>query len=712
MTGAARVKTPDILQFEATECGAVALAIVLGYFGCHVSLSELRRRCGVSRDGSKAINMLRTARSLGMDAQGVMASSIQALTGLPLPIIVFWQFDHFVVVEGFDEDSVYVNDPEFGHRRLSNREFDSGFTGVALTIMPGDAFVPQGRKPSAWHALRDRLAGSWNGVAFVVAATAALAIPALVIAGLSKVFIDHVLVANIGGWLWPLVIAILTATLLAISISWLQMSCMMRLRLKFSMVTGAEFLWQTLHLPLAYFEQRYAGDIGERLDANERIAGFLTDQVAEGVVGLLTMALFATALFALSPTLAAIAVGTTAFNAALFVLLAGPIKRRAQRHRQDSARLAAVQVGGLQAIETLRATGMEGELLNRRAAAHASELTSQRELEDVSRVLELVPEFIVGASAVAILGVGAIEIMSGDITIGTLVAFEAIALSFQQPVTFMLELAGDLQMQRADLERLDDTLGQRWDSFYSFSRDGASDLSNRLAASRVAFSYSPFDEPVVRDMDIALAEGCSVAMVGRTGSGKTTMARLLCGLLEPVSGHVVHETTAGNQTGGVALVDQDCRLFEGSVRENLTLWDDLVPDDTLKRCLAEACIDSVVMARGGLDARIAEGGANFSGGECQRLEIARALVHSPRLLILDEATGALDVLVEKRVLRNIRARRCGVLIITHRLSAVRDCDEIVVIDKGHIVMRGTHDWLAQRSADYRTLLSWESELDA
>ena len=190
------------------------------------------------------------------------------------------------------------------------------------------------------------------------------------------------------------------------------------------------------------------------------------------------------------------------------------------------------------------------------------------------------------------------------------------------------------------------------------------------------------------------------------------MARLLCGLLEPVSGHVVHETTAGNQTGGVALVDQDCRLFEGSVRENLTLWDDLVPDDTLKRCLAEACIDSVVMARGGLDARIAEGGANFSGGECQRLEIARALVHSPRLLILDEATGALDVLVEKRVLRNIRARRCGVLIITHRLSAVRDCDEIVVIDKGHIVMRGTHDWLAQRSADYRTLLSWESELDA
>jgi NHLM bacteriocin system ABC transporter peptidase/ATP-binding protein len=711
-----KVKTPTVLQMEATECGAAALAIVMGYHQRFIPLDVLRVECGVSRDGSKAINMLRAARQHGMIAKGARVEQLEALDQLNLPYIVFWGFDHFVVVEGRRGQQFYINDPATGRRTVSAENFNQAFTGVVLTITPGPDFEKQGSPPSVLNPLKERLAASTGALAFIVFVTIALIVPGLMVAGFTKVFIDNILIQNIEHWVFPLLGGMVLTAFMRGMLVWLQHRYLLRLQIKIALTQSARFFWHTLHLPIAFFQQRYAGDISERIEANDRIALLLSNNLTASIVGLITLIFYAIAMAILNWQLSIFVITVAAANAALFYFVTRRIADRSRILLQESGQLAGFEASGLFAIETLKASVAENDFFGHWAGLHARTINSQQRIELYNGALEVIPQFFGGLATVAVLGYGSVQIIHGEITVGTLVAFQSLMMSFQAPIATLLSLGVETQEIRGDLMRLDDGLKHPVDPSFTSMRRGESPARERIDAvafHQVDFGYSPLDPPIIEDVSFQLAPTKQLAIVGQTGSGKSTVARLVCRLFRPWSGFITFGTEPQEEidpqllADSLAFVDQDIFLFEGTVSDNLTLWDTGLTQEQQLRALADACLDDVIAQRGGLDSRVAEGGANFSGGECQRLEIARALTSNPSVLIFDEATASLDPIVEKRIYQNIKRRNCAVLIIAHRLSAIRDCDEILVLEQGRIVQRGSHVSLMETNGPYQQLVTGE-----
>ncbi len=714
------VKTPTVLQLEATECGAAALAIVLGYYGRFIPLEVLRVECGVSRDGSKAINMLKAARRHGMTAQGAKVDELETLDQLEAPYIAFWGFDHFVVVEGRHKDRFYINDPATGRRSVSTLQFDRLFTGVVLTFAPGSEFEKAGSPPSVLKPLMERLAGSAGTLCFIICVTIALILPALMVAGFTKVFIDSILIQNIEHWMVPLVCGIVFTACLRGLLTWLQHRYLLRLQTQIALTQSARFFWHILHLPISFFQQRYVGDISERIDANDRIASLLSNELTASVVGLITLLFYAVAMAVLQWQLTIVVVAVALANAALFYFVTRRIADSSRVLLQESGQLAGFEVSGLFGIETLKAAVAETDFFARWAGLHTRTLNSEQRIELYTGALEVIPQLLQGLASVAVLGFGCLQIIQGEISVGTLVAFQSLMMSFQTPISTLLSLGTETQEIRGDLMRLDDCLKHPVDPSFKAAAgalDDAQQSIDRICMEHVSFGYSPLDQPIVEDVSLRLAPAKRLAIVGQTGSGKSTLAKLACRLIMPWSGRVLFGEDAQEEVGSrrlaqsLSFVDQDIFLFESSVSDNLTIWDSSVPREQQLQALADACLDEVIAQRGGLDSRVAEGGANFSGGECQRLEIARALTSNPSILVFDEATAALDPLIEQKVYENIKRRNCAVLIIAHRLSAIRDCDEILVLDKGRVVQRGTHASLIQSEGPYKNLVAWETQRD-
>ncbi|MBI2566843.1 MAG: NHLP family bacteriocin export ABC transporter peptidase/permease/ATPase subunit [Candidatus Schekmanbacteria bacterium] len=713
-----RIRTATILQMEAVECGAASLAIVLAHHGRHVPLEELRLATGVSRDGVTAKNIVQAARTYGLVAKGFRKTP-ENLRELQPPFIIHWNFNHFLVVEGIQKGLVYLNDPAAGPRTVSPEELDQAFSGVVLTFEPGPDFKKGGQPRTIWPALRSRLAGSAPALTYVVLVGLALVIPGLVIPIFTKTFVDQILVGQRHDWMTPLLLGMGLAALLQGALTWLQRKYLLRLETKLAIAATGRFLWHVLRLPVEFFTQRYAGDISQRVSSNDRVAQLLSGDLATTVVSLVQIAFFVSIMFVYDAVLTVIGLSVAGLNIAALRYVSRRRKDGSQRMQQDMGKVHGAAMNGLMMIETLKATGSEGDFFTRWSGYQAKVLNAQQELGRMSAFLGAVPGFLGTVNTVAILGIGGLRVMDGELTMGTLIAFQALMGSFMRPINQLVSLGSTLQEVEADMARIDDVVRYAVDPACGEASRGGSNggpvrLSGRLELAGVSFGYSRLAPALITDFSLSLRPGARVALVGGSGSGKSTVAKLVTGLYAPWAGEVrldgaplrAHDRRV--IAGSVALVDQEIFLLEGSVRDNLAMWDTTLPEEVIVQAAQDAHIHDDIAARaGGYASPVAEGGSNFSGGQRQRLEIARALVGNPALLVLDEATSALDATTERIIDENIRRRGCTCLIIAHRLSTIRDADEIIVLDRGKVVQRGIHDELIRQDGTYARLIAAE-----
>ncbi|MBI4276875.1 MAG: NHLP family bacteriocin export ABC transporter peptidase/permease/ATPase subunit [Armatimonadetes bacterium] len=715
-----RVRTPTVIQMEAVECGAASLAIVLGYYGRIVPLEELRLACGVSRDGSKALNVVKAARDYGLVARAFRKEPAD-LKDLPLPMIVFWAFNHFLVVEGFENGKVYLNDPGSGPRTVTEEEFDRNFTGIVLTFEVGPEFKKGGERPSLAGMLRARLTGAEAVVVYVIIAGLLLVVPGLVTPVFSTVFIDRVLIGGLGNWAEPLLRVMGITLAIIVALQALERYHIMRLGQKLTIASAGQFMWHALRLPAEFFSLRYAGDVVSRMQANEELAQFLSGQLPAQLLSLITVVFYAFVMLQYNVPLTLIVIASALLNV---VALKYVSRKRVDinlRLQQDWGKLMSTAFGGLQMIETLKATSTEDDFFARWAGFQAKVLTARQELGAYTQYLAAVPALLTSLTTVAVLAIGGEIVIAGGLTLGLLIAFQSLMGSFSAPIDNVVTLGSRLQELEASMNRLNDVLRYRADPLATppspdgeQATDATVKLSGHLDLRNVAFGYSRLAPPLIENLNLTLAPGARVALVGTSGSGKSTVAKLVSGLYEPWGGEILFDGRARQAyaravtANSLAMVDQDIFLFEGTVQDNLTLWDPTIPDAQMVQAARDAGIHDDIAARpGGYDSRVEEGGANFSGGQRQRLEIARALMGTPSLLILDEATSALDPVTEKLIDDNLRRRGCACLIVAHRLSTIRDCDEIIVLDQGKVVQRGTHDQLRAAEGAYARLIAVE-----
>ncbi|MER6611837.1 NHLP family bacteriocin export ABC transporter peptidase/permease/ATPase subunit [Streptomyces xantholiticus] len=710
------VRTPTVLQMEAVECGAAALAMVLSHYGRHVPLEELRIACGVSRDGSRASNVLKAARSYGLAAKG-MQMEATALAEVQPPAILFWEFNHYVVYDGtgrrFGRRGVHINDPDKGRRFVPAEDFDTSFTGVALVFEPDRNFRKGGRKPGIMSAVPARLRGTTGTLFAAFLASLLLVAVGAAVPALSRTYIDMFLIGGRTSLLGTLFAAMAVMVALTAVLTGLQQANLLRGRLISSTLSSARFLRHLLRLPVTFFAQRSPADLVQRLQSNDAVAETLARDLAAAAVDGVVVILYAALLWSYDPQLTVLGVLIALLNIVAMRIVIRLRSTHTQKLRADSARLTNTSYTGLQLIETMKATGGENGFFRRWAGQHATTLDVQQRLGVPSAVLAVVAPTLATLNSALILWIGGLRAVEGHISIGLLVAFQALVARFTAPITRLNGVAGRIQDFAADMARLKDVESFPVDPLYS--RDEPDPSSRRLKGhvtlDNITFGYSPLDPPLLSGFSLIVGPGRQVALVGGSGSGKSTVSRLISGLYRPwegtirIDGRLLEDIPRGALAASVSFVDQDIFLFEGTVRDNVTLWDPSIPDEAVEAALRDAAVHDVVMRRpDGIHSRVEQDGRNFSGGQRQRLEIARALVRRPSILVLDEVTSALDAETERIIIDNLRRRGCACVVIAHRLSTVRDSDEIVVLDHGTVVERGRHEELVAAQGAYAELV--------
>ena len=706
-----RIKTPTLIQLEMAECGAASLGIMLRHFGRFVPLAELREACGISRDGSKASNLVIAAKRYGLEARG-LSCDLEKLRELPCPYIVFWKFNHFLVVEGFNRDWVYLNDPANGHRRITWAEFDDDFTGIVLAMKPGPEFEKNGNAQTVLPSLVGRLRGHWSTLLFCLLAGLLLALPGLTLPACAAVFVDSIVIDGRSGWIRPLLVVMATALSLQVVLKLFQLFYLRQLGIALAARLSGQFFWHLLKLPMSFYAQRFPGEIANRGLLNEKVAHVLASRLSSTVIEVLTMAAYVIVLLFYDVTLTLIGVTFAGCN---FLALNWLSRHRVEANTlmaQEEGKAASSAISCLQSIETFKASGLETGWFGQWSGYYAKACNARQRLEASSVTLGVLPSFLQATANALILLLATFRVMQGEMSIGMMVAFQALMASFLAPIGSLVNFGGTLQELHGDLGRLNDVLENETSEQLDLATSTQSmdheqtRLAGRVEIKGVTFGYSKLEAPLIEEFDTQVDPGQWLAIVGPSGSGKSTVAKLLSGLYQPWSGAIHFDGVAREEitqtvlVNSVGVVDQELMLFEGTVRENLTLWDPLVKEEAILRACRDAMIHEHIMALpGGYNANLMEGGINLSGGQRQRLEIARALIHDPTLLILDEATSALDAETEHAINKNLRLRGCTCIVVAHRSSTIQACDQIVMLDQGKIVAQGAHDELlvAQRS---------------
>ena len=711
-----REKTPVVLQMEAAECGAASLGIILGYYKKYMSLEQLRELCGVSRNGSNAANVMAAAETLGMKAEG-FSYEPEELKKLIPPFIIHWDFNHFVVFEGMDAKTgeVFLNDPAVGHRSVPWAEFEESFTGVTLVLRPGENFVRDGEPESVWRTLLSGILKDRYALGFILGVGLCLSLVNLGVPLISQTFLDDVLTYAHRGWLFDVLLALFISLVLTLTLNFLRLWCLLRWQGKMTIDDSSSFLSYVLKLPVSFFQTRYSGEIAARVQFHESIADFVTGRLAVAVLDFAIAVFYLFLLVLYNIKLTIIGVIFTAIN--IFVTWASYQWLQEQRMKllQEQGNLYGISVAGIASIETLKANGNEDDFFVKWSDANAKYLTMTQRQEYYSQFINFVPAALGGVNGAIIMAEGGFSIMDGLMSVGIFVAFQSLMQNFQMPVERITAMSQDIQQTSSQMMKINDVYRYPLDPEKTLTAETMKaippKLSGRLELKQVNFGYSRTLPKLIKKLNLKLEPGRRVAIVGRSGSGKSTLAKLVSGLYQPWSGQILFDGVSSTEipreifAQSVAVVEQEIFLLEGTVAENIALFNPNVPRHDIIQAAKDAMIhEDIALMRGGYDAMLEEGGYNLSGGQRQRMEIARALAANPSLLILDEATSSLDPVTEQEIMKNIRRRGCACFIVAHRLSTIRDCDEIIVLEKGRVVQRGTHKTLMEEDGYYRKLI--------
>lgn len=768
------VRTPTIYQMEASECGAAALAMILGHFGCFVPLEKLRIETGVSRDGVNAKNMLKAARKYGLECKGLTKTLEDTLT-IETPVIVHWNFNHFVVFEGIKGRHAYINDPAYGRRKLTIEEFDEGFTGVVLTFRKGEGFKKSKRPVTVPQFIIGRAAEEGNSILWLFISGLLLAVPGIMLPVLSQVFVDEVLVENNISWLGWLLVIMIATMLFQLVFSWMKSGVLMFMQAKVTLTSAYGFLSRLLRLPISFYDQRMAGDLVQRVDNNNSIGLFITGQLADVALSLILSVFYLVIMLFYSVPLTLIGLTNVIAGVIMTLVTSKTMQNFSMKSEQDDSKLAGSFYSGMAITSTLKASGAEKEYTARMLGYYAKSAVNEQKIGRYQQIMGTVPQAFGQIVSVIILMKGGEYVMMGALTTGMLTAFNQMLQGFTDPVNKIVGFFQQFQTLRADIARVEDIekyeLAEQFRSEESFAgkkhsirrnlersraieearrkaafyaaamedkaeqrlmkRGAAARLLERLRkrekedavapddknlmgwveAHDISFGYSILDKPLIEHFSFKAAPGMSIAFVGASGCGKSTLAKLISGLYDPWEGEVlldgdpIRRISPQTLYANVAMVNQDITIFSGTIRENLTLWNPYVIERDMVNAAKDACIhDMITKLPGAYNYHLTEGGGNLSGGQRQRMEIARALILNPSILILDEATSALDAIVEKEIVENIRRRGCTCIIVAHRLSTIRDCDLIMLMDNGRVVQQGTHESMKDEDGPYKRLI--------
>lgn len=702
-----RVTTPLLLQMHMTECAAACLGSVLAYFGRWVPLAELRDRCEISRDGSTAAGIKRAANYYGLECSGWFGD-IRQIQKSPLPLILFWEYNHFLILEGYNRECFYLNDPAVGRRKLSQKEFHAGFTGVALQFKPGQEFQPGGIRPSIFERVPPWLRGTEGALAYAIGCGLLLTVLSLVTPASLAIFVDRVL-GESEPWGVLIASAMAGAAILVYGLTWLKQRCLRHLAARISVIAWNNCLTRLLRLPVEYFHHRLAGELSARVLSVDKIAKGLSNHFIDLLIELGMSTVFLIVMLAYEPMLALIVLGLGVLNAVLMRAISRVRTDVSHALQREQGLLLGIGTMMLHHTDTLRMTASDDRFFSRWSGHQARELEARQRFSELSHVNSALPGLFSVLGGVAVLAVGATEVMAGEMTLGMLMGFYVVAAMFLAPIGRFVSFADGFQALETDMQRLEDItkapedpeLARRDDTSSSIATlNGRLRLAGHVELRNITFGYNRHRPPLIENFNLVIQPGQRIAVVGSSGSGKSTLAHLVSGVYQPWSGEILfdghprHEVPAEVLSRSLSMVDQHVVLFFATVRDNITLWNPAIPDEILTAATHDACIHAEILSRPlGYATQVEEDGSNFSGGQRQRLEIARALVGNPTVLILDEATSALDATTEDSIDDALRRRGISCLIVAHRLSTIRDCDEIIVLEKGKEVQRGTHDEL-------------------
>lgn len=713
-----KVKVPVVMQMEALECGAASLTMILAYYGKWIPLEQVRADCGVSRDGSNAKNILKAARSYGLAAKGYRYEPEGLKENGKFPCIIHWNFNHFVVLDGFKGSKAYLNDPAKGSYSVPMEIFDKSFTGICLMFEPAESFEPGGAPKSILTFAKKRLKEAKTAMVFVAVTTLITALLGIITPAFSRIFMDRLLTGENPEWFLPFIFALGGISVIQLIVEWIKAVYSLKINGQLSAVGSTAYMWKVLHMPMEFFSQRMAGDIQQRQRMNASVAQSLVETFAPLALNTVMLVFYLVVMLRYSLILTLVGVASIVINLVVSRIISNKRMNITRVQMRDAGKLAGATVAGIEMIETIKASGAENGFFEKWAGYQASVNTQQVRFERLNQYLGMIPELVSSLANIAVLILGVYFTINGKFTVGMIMAFQGFLGSFTAPAQTLISAGQTLQEMRAQMERVEDVMEYPTD--VNCDRDELSEdakyskLSGSVELKNVTFGYSRLAVPLIRDFNLTLKTGSRVAFVGTSGCGKSTLSKLISGLYQPWEGEILFDGKPIEKidrsvfTGSLAVVDQDIILFEDTIANNIKMWDDSIEDFEIIMAARDAQLHEDIMQRdGGYSYKITEGGKDFSGGQRQRMEIARVLAQDPTIIILDEATSALDAKTEFEVVRSIKDRGITCIVVAHRLSTIRDCDEIIVLDNGEVVERGTHDELYAKDGVYTQLVTNE-----
>lgn len=710
-------KVPVVMQMEALECGAASLTMILAYYDKWIPLEQVRIDCGVSRDGSNAKSVLVAARSYGLEAYGYRYEPEDLKNAGTFPCIIHWNFNHFVVCNGFKGNKVYINDPARGNCVVSMEEFDQSFTGICIQFAPGENFVPSGKPKSVLQFAMKRLKGAKMAIAFVTLTTVITSLMSVINPVFSRIFIDRILTGYNLNWTGPFIAMLAAMSIVEIIVAWIQAIYSLKIDGKLAIVGSTTYMWHVLRMPMEFFSQRMAGDIQQREKSNEMIASSLVNTLAPLLLNSAMMFFYLVVMIRYSFLLTIVGILSILINIGLSNIISKKRINITRVQMRDAGKLAGTTVAGIEMIETIKSSGAENGFFEKWSGYQASVNTQQVRYEKLNQYLGVLPTIVSQISASIVLLLGVFFAMQGSFSVGMIMAFQGFLAAFESPAMTLIGAGQTLQEMRTEMERVEDVLQYPTDRNFNFEEKESVEytkLSGNLELKNVTFGYSRLAPPLIENFNLTLKQGQKVAFVGASGCGKSTLSKLISGLYRPWSGEILYDGKSFDEidhsvfTGSLAVVDQDIILFEDTIANNIRMWDKSIEDFEVIMAARDAQLhEDIVQREGGYEYRILEGGKDFSGGQRQRMEIARVLAQDPTIIVMDEATSALDAKTEYEVVQAIKERGITCIVVAHRLSTIRDCDEIIVMDHGKVVERGTHEELFQKGGYYTELVSNE-----